>query len=67
MNIVGILLTLVLIGLVFWAARALLGAFSIGDPIATVIYVILVVFVVLWLIQTLGYIDVGHLDIMRSR
>ena len=63
MNIIGLLLTLIVIGLIFWAVRALMGAFGIGDPIATVVYVILVVFVVLWLIQTLGYVNLGHIEL----
>jgi hypothetical protein len=62
-NIIGLLLTLIVIGLIFWAVRALMGAFGIGDPIATVVYVILVVFVVLWLIQTLGYVNLGHIEL----
>ena len=63
MNIIGLLLTLIVIGLIFWAVRALMGAFGIGDPIATVVYVILVVFVVLWLVQTLGYVNLGHIEL----
>ena len=63
MNIIGLLLTLIVIGLIFWAVRALMGAFGIGDPIATVVYVILVVFVVLWLIRTLGYVNLGHIEL----
>ena len=63
MNIIGLFLTLIVIGLIFWAVRALMGAFGIGDPIATVVYVILVVFVVLWLVQTLGYVNLGHIEL----
>ena len=66
MNIVSLLLTLIVIGLVFWAVRALLAAFSIGDPIATVCYVLLVVLVVLWLVQVLGGGNLGSLHISRT-
>jgi hypothetical protein len=62
MPILQILLTLVVICLVFWAVRALLAAFGIGDPIATVIYVVLVIFVVVWIINLLGGgVLLGHM------
>jgi hypothetical protein len=67
MNVIGLLLTLVVIGLIFWAVRTLMAAFGIGDPIASVVYVILVVFVVLWLVQTLGYISLGNFNVGRVR
>lgn len=57
MSPIGLLLILIVICLVFWAARALLNAFKIEDPVATIIYVILVILVILWLMQTLGYVN----------
>lgn len=54
MSLVSLLLTLIVVLLIFWACRALLGAFAIGEPIATVIYVLLVVLVILWLVNALG-------------
>ena len=51
MSLVTILLALLLVCLLLWAARALLAAFAIEDPIRTVIYVIIVVLIVLWLIS----------------
>lgn len=54
MDLIGLLIFLIVIGLVFWAVQALSGAFSIPAPIVTVIYVILVVIVVLYLVQMLG-------------
>lgn len=65
MNIIGLLVTLIIIGLVFWAIRTLMAAFGIGDPIATVVYVIFVVFVILWFIQFLGYVNVGYIGLRR--
>lgn len=50
MDILSLLVALIIIALLFWAVRALLTAFGIGDPIATVVYVILVVLVILWLL-----------------
>jgi hypothetical protein len=50
MDLVSLLVGLIVVALLFWAVRALLAAFGIGDPIATVVYVLMVVFVILWLL-----------------
>lgn len=64
MSLVGLLLLLVICCLAFWAVRAILAAFSIGDPIATLVYVVLVVIVVIYLVQALGGGgSLGHLRI----
>jgi len=52
MSILALLVALVIICLLFWAVNAILGAFGVGDPIATVVKVAFVVLVVLWLIST---------------
>lgn len=49
----NLLLALLILGLVFWAARALMRAFGVTDPIATVVYVLLVLLTVSWLLQIL--------------
>jgi len=54
MSLVGLLAFLIIIGLVFWAVRALSGAFGIPQPIVTVIYVVLVIVCVMYLMQVLG-------------
>ena len=49
------LLLLVLVGcVVLWAARSLLSAFGIGDPIATGVYVIIVLVLLVALARNLG-------------
>jgi hypothetical protein len=63
MSLVSLLVALIVICLLFWAVRAILAAFSIGDPIATVVYVLMVLFVVLWLLGGIG--GVGHLGNLR--
>ncbi len=55
MSLIGILVALVVICLLFWAVNAILGAFGVGDPIATIVRVVFVVLVVLWLVSALGY------------
>lgn len=52
MSLVGLLVALIVIGLIWWAITALLSAFGIGDPIATIVKVIFVVVVVLWIVST---------------
>jgi len=54
MSLIGLLIALVIIGVIFWAVRALIGAFGIPDPIATVIYVILVLIILFWILGQLG-------------
>ncbi len=53
-NPIGILLLLLIMCVIIWAARALMSAFGIGDPIATVVYVLLVLIFLLYLWQSLG-------------
>jgi uncharacterized membrane protein YwzB len=55
MSLIGLLVALLIFGVVFWALRALLAAFSIGDPIATVVYVLLVLAFVVFVLGLLGY------------
>ena len=55
MSIISVLVALVVICLLFWAVNAILRAFGVGDPIATIVKVVFVVIVVLWLISALGF------------
>ena len=54
MDLISLLVFIIIIGIVFWAVRALAGAFSVPQPIVTVIYVLLVVVFVLYLLQAFG-------------
>lgn len=54
MSLVGLLVALLIMCVVIWAARSLMAAFGIGDPIATVVWVVLVLIFLLWLYQGLG-------------
>ena len=51
---IGLLLLLIVMCVVIWAAQRLMAAFGIGDPIATVIYVVLVLVFLVLLAQGLG-------------
>lgn len=54
MDLLTIFLALLVIALAVWAVPKLVAAFGIPDPMATVIYVGLVVLVVLWFVSLLG-------------
>lgn len=51
MSILGILIALVLLCLVYWAATRLMDAFGLGDPIRTVVLVVLVILGVLYVVN----------------
>lgn len=57
--LISLLVFLILIGLAFWVINMLSGAFGIPQPIVTVLYVVLVVFVVIYLLQVLGLAGSG--------
>jgi hypothetical protein len=63
MSIIGLLVVLIVALVVIWAVRSLLAAFSIGDPIATVVYVILVLIFVLWFVEQLGFVAFPHIAV----
>ena len=56
MSLIGILIVLIVFCVVIWAARSLMAAFGVGDPIATVVYVLLVLIMLIWLLQQFGVI-----------
>jgi hypothetical protein len=65
MNLISLLIVLLIFCVLVWAVRALLAAFNIGNPISTVVQVIIVLIFVLWLIQALGVIDSGPMLRLR--
>lgn len=54
MDLIGLLVFLIVVGLIFWAVNMLAGSFGIPGPIIAVIHVVLVIVVVLGLLQFLG-------------
>ena len=56
MSLISLLVGLLVFCIIIWAARALMAAFGIGEPIVTVVYVILVLFLLVWLLQFLGVV-----------
>jgi len=53
MTILGLLVALILICLVIWGARTILTAFGVGEPLHSVIWVVVVIVAVL---IVLGYV-----------
>jgi hypothetical protein len=54
--LLGIVFTLIILGVLWWAAQRLLGLVPIAEPFATIINVVLVVvmvLIVLWVIAAL--------------
>lgn len=54
MSILGLLVLLLVFCVIVWAARALLSAFAIGEPIATVVWVLIVLICVFALVSETG-------------
>jgi uncharacterized membrane protein (DUF2068 family) len=54
MDIVSLLVFLIVIGLAFWAVRTIAGAFVVPAAIVTLVHVALVIYAVLWLLESLG-------------
>jgi hypothetical protein len=50
MPIIPILVACLIAGVVWWGANKILAAFGIGDPIATVVQVVLVILIVVYLL-----------------
>ena len=67
MSLMGLIILLIVIGVLFWAVRALTAAFSIGDPIRTVIYVLLTVMVLAYVLDAFGYAPWGGGTTLRLR
>ena len=65
MSLIGLLILFLVFCLIVWAARQLMGAFGIGQPIATVVQVVIVLIFVLWLIEALGLLPGGPIIRLR--
>lgn len=59
MSLVGLIIVLLIGCVLLWAVRALMGAFGIGDPISTVVQVLIILVILLWLAQSLGFLAGG--------
>lgn len=55
MSLIGLLVVIIIFGAIYWAATRLMAAFGIGDPIHTVVVVLLVLIALVWLAGQFGY------------
>ena len=56
MSILTLLIGLIIGCVLYWAVMRILAAFGVGEPIATVVQVILVLLVVFWLLGQFGVV-----------
>lgn len=54
MPLIQVLVALVVLGLVYWAAVKIMAAFSIGEPIRTLVIVLLVIVGVFYILNVFG-------------
>ncbi len=59
MSLLGLLVLLIVFCVVVWAARALLAAFAVPEPISTVVWVLIVLIAVFALLGQFGLIGTG--------
>lgn len=52
---IELLIFLIILCVCIWAARTIMAAFSIGEPISSVIYVVIVILALIAILGQLGY------------
>jgi hypothetical protein len=55
MSLIGLLVALIVLCLVYWAATRIMAAFGVGEPVHTLVIVALVIIAVLYLLGAVGY------------
>ena len=53
-SLVGLLVGLLVFCLIFWAARRIMAATQVGEPVVTIVYVVLVVVFAIYLLSFVG-------------
>lgn len=51
--VIYVVVALIVLGLLYWAANKIMTAFGVGDPIRTVVIVLLVIIVVIFILYAL--------------
>lgn len=57
MSLIGLLFLVLIVCVVIWATRALLAAFSVGEPIRTVVWIAVVLLVLFWAASQAGLVS----------
>ncbi len=55
MSLIALLIAIIIVGVIWYCARLLIAAFTIPEPIASVIYVILVLICLIYVLGLIGY------------
>jgi hypothetical protein len=55
MSIIAILLTVLVVCVLLWVVQRLLAAFSVGEPVATVVYVVVVLICLFYVLGQFGF------------
>ena len=66
--IIGLILTLIILGVIWWAAQQLLNLITIAEPFASVLNVLVVILIgaivlfyaIIPLLHALGHMSIGH-------
>ena len=59
MSLISLLILLVVFCVIIWAARAILAAFAVPEPVRTVVWVVIVLLCVFALVDQMGVIGSG--------
>jgi len=59
MSLISLLILLIVFCVIVWAARALLSAFAVPEPISTVVWVLIVLIAVFAVVSQFGLISTG--------
>jgi uncharacterized membrane protein YwzB len=57
-GLIGLLVVLLVFCLIYWAATRIMAAFGVGEPVHTVVIVVLVLIAVVYLLR-MFHVDVG--------
>lgn len=66
MNLIALILTLIVVGVLLWLVNRYLGPY-IQPPILTIINLVVVIIVVLWLLNVFGLLGyIGNVTVPRA-
>lgn len=57
--ILGIIVLLIVVGVLIWAAQKILAVLPVAEPFKTIIYVLIVVFSVFFILDAFGFLGTG--------
>jgi hypothetical protein len=61
--VIGLIVLLIVVGVLIWAAQTILGVLPVAEPFRTIIYVLIVLFAVFFILQAFGLWGGGGLSL----